>query len=151
MDAPSQFPEAVPNCCPACGSQVAIEQSTPVGDFPCPQCGSPLWFLRTSLGEVVVLTFLPRSARDRETVERVDDVISAVGNLRRVVLNLSHLPFVSAFFLGMLVRLHLKMEAAQATLKACGLSRESEEVFKVTRLDSIFDICPDEQTAINSF
>src|SRR3989339_413519 len=136
MDAPSTSFQAVLNCCPGCGSQVGIGPSAPLGDFPCPQCGRLLWFLQRLEGEVVVFTFLPRSAVDRGTVEQVDDVVSAVGDVHRVVVNLSHLRLVSAFFLGMLVRLHLRMETAHVALKVCGLSRESAEVFKVTKLDS---------------
>jgi anti-anti-sigma factor len=151
MDVASQSPEAVLDYCPECGRQVALERSAPKGDLPCPHCGKILWFLRRSQGEVAVLTFLPRSAGDRGTVEQVGHVVAAVGNLRRVVLNLSHLPVVSASFLGMLVRLHLRMEAAQTTLRVCGLRPASENVFKVTNLDKVFEVHADEQAALDSF
>jgi anti-anti-sigma factor len=151
MSDPSRSPEAMPSYCPGCGSQVSIALSGPAADHCCPHCGRSLWFLRRSQGEVVVLTFLPRSVGDKDTVEQVDEVVSAVGGVRRVVLDLSRLRLISAFFLGMLVRLHLKMEAAHATLKVCGLRRESQEVFRVTKLDSLFPIYGDEEAAIDSF
>jgi acyl carrier protein len=46
----SRTPEGVPNDCPVCHSRVCIEPSRPAGDAPCPNCGTLLWFVRTSEG-----------------------------------------------------------------------------------------------------
>lgn len=40
----------MPNRCPVCGNEVKIEPSTPVGDAPCPHCGTLLWFTSTDDG-----------------------------------------------------------------------------------------------------
>ncbi|HUY90768.1 MAG TPA: acyl carrier protein [Pirellulales bacterium] len=40
----SRTPEGRPNRCPVCGESVCIEPSLPLGDAPCPQCGTLLWF-----------------------------------------------------------------------------------------------------------
>jgi anti-sigma B factor antagonist len=151
MDVSAEVIESAPNCCPACGSEVAFQPSGPAGDFRCPRCGCLLWFLRKSVDGVAILTFLPGSMCDRESVEQVDDVVSAIRSSRGAVLNLSHLRFVSAFFLGLLVRLHLRMVSAQATLTICGLRPESLEVFQVTKLDEVFSIHYNEQNALKSF
>ena len=45
MTISSRTPEGSPNHCPICGNQVCIEPSLPVGDAPCPACGSLLWFI----------------------------------------------------------------------------------------------------------
>lgn len=151
MDASFEAIESAPNCCPACGSEVTIQPSGPAGDFPCPHCGHLLWFLRQSVEGVAILAFLPGQMCDWESVEQVDDVVGAIGDSRRIVLNLSHLRSVSAAFLGMLVRLHRRMVSAQATLRICGVRPESLEVFKVTKLDKVFSIHYNEQNALKSF
>jgi anti-anti-sigma factor len=88
---------------------------------------------------------------DWESVDQVDDVVAAIGNSRRVVVNLSRLRSVSASFLGMLVRLHRRLVSTQAALKICGLRRESLEVFHVTKLDKVLSIHYNEQNALKSF
>lgn len=151
MDASSETIENAPNCCPACGSEATIQPSGPAGDFPCPHCGHLLWFLRQSIEGVPVLTFLPGQMCDWEAVEQVQDVVAAIGNSRRVLLNLSRLRSVSASFLGMLVRLHRRMASAQTALRICGLRPESLEVLQVTKLDKVFSIHYNVQNALKSF
>jgi acyl carrier protein len=46
----SRTPEGEPNHCPVCGQKVQLEPSYPTGDAPCPNCGTLLWFNRTSKG-----------------------------------------------------------------------------------------------------
>ncbi len=150
MDVSFESIESAPNCCPACGGEVTIQPSGPTGDFPCPHCGHVVWYLRRSIEGVTILTFLPGQMCEWESVDQVDDVIAAIGNSSRVVVNLSRLRSVSASFLGMLVRLHRRMATAQAALRICGVRRESLQVFKVTKLDRILSIHYNEQNALNS-
>ncbi len=46
----SRTPEGEANHCPVCGEEVQLEPSYPPGDAPCPNCGTLLWFNRTSSG-----------------------------------------------------------------------------------------------------
>jgi acyl carrier protein len=46
----SRTPEGVPNNCPVCDGLICIEPSQPLGDAPCPNCGTLLWFFDTSAG-----------------------------------------------------------------------------------------------------
>jgi acyl carrier protein len=50
MTISSRTPEGLPNRCPVCGNAVCIEPSAPLGDAPCPACGTLLWFLQTDAG-----------------------------------------------------------------------------------------------------
>ena len=58
----SRTPEGEPNHCPICDGVISIEPSSPVGDAPCPRCGTLLWFVNTGGG----LRFY-----DADVVERV--------------------------------------------------------------------------------
>jgi len=49
MEPSSRTPEGLPNRCPICGKEIAIDPSMPAGDAPCPHCGHLLWF-PTTLG-----------------------------------------------------------------------------------------------------
>jgi anti-anti-sigma regulatory factor len=118
------------------------------GDSPCPHCGQVLWFLRRTAGGAVVLTFLPGLKSASESLARVEDVLSALGDSSRLILNLSRLRLISSMFLAMLVVLHRRMVRAEKTLRLCELGPLGREVFSVTRLDLIFDIYIDERQAM---
>jgi acyl carrier protein len=42
----SRTPEGSPGRCPVCGHEVLVEVSQPLGDAPCPHCGTLLRLLR---------------------------------------------------------------------------------------------------------
>jgi len=44
----SRTPEGQPNRCPVCNADVCLDPSPPLGDAPCPNCGSLLWFIRAN-------------------------------------------------------------------------------------------------------
>ena len=141
-----------PEFCPFCGTVVIVgPASIPARDAPCPKCGHLLWFVRKSVNNVAILTFLPGLMAGSESIERVGEVISAIGDAPRVVLNLSHLSFIASMFLGMLVILHKRVVSANGVLKICGVQPEAAVVFKVTKLDTVFAIYADEQSALETF
>jgi acyl carrier protein len=47
MTIASRTPEGSPIDCPVCGQAVCVELSPPLGDAPCPACGTLLWFVVT--------------------------------------------------------------------------------------------------------
>jgi anti-anti-sigma factor len=152
MEVPSSVLEHTPYSCPYCGYAVIVEPaSVAAKDAPCRHCGKVLWFVRKMLGDGVVLTFLPGLMTGSESKERIDEVVSAISNCPRVVLNLSHLHFVASMFLTMLVVLHKKVASAKGTLKICGVQPDPSAVFKHTKLDAVFTIYEDERSALESF
>jgi anti-anti-sigma factor len=152
MEVPSSTVGHTPDSCPVCGHVLIVEPtSVPAKDAPCPQCGRVLWFVRKTVGDAVILTFLPGLMVGSESLERINEVSSAIGDFPRVVLNLSHLHFVASMFLGMLIVLHKRAVSAKGKLKICGVQPEVLAVFKATQLDSVLAICQDERSALESF
>ena len=139
------------NCCPACNREVSIEGIDSPGDLPCSGCGRLLWFVRKRVNGVAVLTFLPGLLSGSESEGRLEEVVSATNGLTRVVLNLSHLRFVSSLFLGMMVGLRRRLAAVAGSLKVCGLNEKSSEAFCTAGMDRLLDLCDDEPTAIARF
>jgi anti-anti-sigma factor len=139
------------NCCPVCSREVSIGGLDSPGDLPCSGCGRLLWFVRKRVDGVAVLTFLPGLLSGSESEGRLEEVVSATDGLSRVVLNLSHLRFVSSLFLGMMAGLHRRLAVAGGSLKVCGLNERSCEAFRTTGMDRLIDLCDDEPTAIARF
>jgi acyl carrier protein len=50
----SRTPEGSPGRCPVCGREVRLEVSEPLGDAPCPHCGTLLRFVNLA-GELRLL------------------------------------------------------------------------------------------------
>lgn len=61
-----------PEVCPWCGQKLTVRPETLTGDVPCRQCGRVLWFVRRTVGDAVILTFLPGSTVNSESLERVE-------------------------------------------------------------------------------
>jgi anti-anti-sigma factor len=142
--------EYTPDCCPRCSRPIASDASRPARDAVCAHCERPLWFVRKTAGDVVVLTFWPGLIAGSECIHRMDEVSTAIGDAPAVVFNLSHLPFMSSLFLGMLVALDRSIASAGGKLRIAGLQPRTAEAFAVAKLGTIFHVCDNEQTALQS-
>ncbi|MGO8746055.1 MAG: STAS domain-containing protein [Thermoguttaceae bacterium] len=99
----------------------------------------------------IVVTFLPGQIINTLSTEQVDDLVSAVAAVSRVVANLAHFRFIPTQLLGTLVRLSRRMAKAGSRFNLCRLSPEAWAALKVTALDRIFEIHDDEASAFASF
>jgi anti-sigma B factor antagonist len=69
----------------------------------------------------------------------------------RVILDFRNVKFMSSSFLGKLVQVHKKTVEFKVKLKLCSIDPEIRQVFKITRLDKLFDIESDETAARAAF
>jgi anti-anti-sigma factor len=69
----------------------------------------------------------------------------------RVILDFRHVQFMSSSMLGKLVQVEKKCKEFKVKLKLCSISTDIRQVFKITRLDKLFDIEPDEAAARKAF
>jgi anti-sigma B factor antagonist len=69
----------------------------------------------------------------------------------RVVLDFRNVKFMSSSMLGKLVQVHKKAGEFKVKLKLCSIDSEIRQVFKITKLDKLFDIEADEAAARAAF
>lgn len=69
----------------------------------------------------------------------------------KVLLNLSNAHFISSAMLAHLVKLHRTIQDAKGRIKLCGLRPVIRDAFKVSNFDRIFEIYPDETSALQKF
>ena len=69
----------------------------------------------------------------------------------KILLNLGNAHFISSAMLAHLVKLHRKIQDAKGRIKLCGLRPVIMDAFKVSRFDKIFEIHPDETSALKKF
>ncbi|MBM4058047.1 MAG: STAS domain-containing protein, partial [Planctomycetes bacterium] len=68
-----------------------------------------------------------------------------------VLLDFSHVEFMSSAMLGLLGQLHRKVTGGNGRLKMCGIRPEIFQVFKLTNLDKLFSIHKDSPAALATF
>jgi anti-anti-sigma factor len=91
---------------------------------------------------------------DPEVIKRsYDDALALLekSDERQVVLDFSAVKFMASAMLGKLVQFQKKCDEYKAKLKLSAVSSDILEVFKITKLNKVFDIQPDEATARKSF
>jgi anti-anti-sigma factor len=136
----SRTPEGQPNRCPVCGSDLKIEPSDPAGDAPCPQCGHLLWFTWEDRGDVWVVR-LTGGRLDPESLDRLIDAVAMRSGLRMVI-DLSDIRYLTSSALSKLIKLKKRLGASAGRLGLRNVHPDLVEVFRITRLESVFDLEP---------
>ena len=70
---------------------------------------------------------------------------------KKVLLNLYNAGYMSSTMLAQLVRLHRKMQDVKGKIRLCCLRPPVMDAFKVSQFDRLFEIFPDEPTALKKF
>lgn len=70
---------------------------------------------------------------------------------KHIVLNLSGLQYLDSSGIGELARIYVMVLKGGGEIKVVGLSRNVEDVLKVTHLYQVFPEFPDEEAALQSF
>lgn len=104
--------------------------------------------------DILTIRILDERLIDPEQLKRLfDDLYAILGKSeeQQVVLDFGSVKFMASAMLGKLVALKKKCDEYKAKLKLCSVSPDILEVFKITKLNKVFDIQSDEATARKSF
>ena len=69
----------------------------------------------------------------------------------KMLLNFDGVKFMGSAMLGKLISLNKKCSEYKVKLKLAAIDPQIMQVFKMTRLDKVFDIYPDEGRALSAF
>ena len=103
---------------------------------------------------VVIISFADARILDEARIRGLGKELTEIlgkSEEERVVLNFRNVEFMSSAMLGMLVSFNKRCKEFKVKLKLCGIVPEIREVFKITRLDKLFDIQSDVETALSAF
>ena len=67
------------------------------------------------------------------------------------ILNLANVDYIDSSGLGALVMSYSALRKKEGTLKLLNLSRRNVELLVLTKLETVFEVFDDEQSAVNSF
>ncbi|MEM6330844.1 MAG: STAS domain-containing protein [Planctomycetota bacterium] len=104
-------------------------------------------------GILLVQVQAPRLVED-SVLERLErDVLELIDKAseERVILDFANVQFMSSSMLGKLVKIQKKCKEYKAKLKLASVCEDIRQVFKITRLDKVFDIEKDVRSARKAF
>jgi anti-sigma B factor antagonist len=102
-------------------------------------------------GDYIVIRFQDTDLVDEVNLHEVGKVMYAVVERSpgiKLVVDFEGVLFVCSSAFGKLISLKKKVAENSGTLKLCNIRPEILEFFKVTRLDTVFDIYPDLDAAV---
>lgn len=110
----------------------------------------------TSYSKDGILTIVFEDARilDETKLEQLSrDLMELLNKTteERVILDFRNVKFMSSSMLGKLIQVHKKAGEFKVKLKFCSIDPEIRQVFKITKLDKLFDIEADEAAARAAF
>jgi anti-sigma B factor antagonist len=111
--------------------------------------------LRTeSIDGVTVVSFVDSKIVDDTAIQEVGDQLYALveqDGFKKLLLNFGNVQYLSSAALGKLINMKKKVGAVSGKMKLCCIHPELKTVFKITRLDQVFEIFDEEQPALDSF
>ncbi|MCA1684680.1 MAG: STAS domain-containing protein [Planctomycetia bacterium] len=102
---------------------------------------------------VTVVSFVDTKIVTEENIQEVGDQLYGLveEGHKKLLLNFGNVQYLSSAALGKLINLKKKVGAAKGKLKLCCIHPDLLEVFRITRLDQVFEIHAEEQAALDKF
>ena len=103
---------------------------------------------------VTVVSFVDTKIVTEENIQEVGDQLYQLVDVegkKELLLNFGNVQYLSSAALGKLINLKKKVAAVKGKLKLCCIHPDLLEVFRITRLDQVFEIYADEQAALDKF
>jgi len=106
------------------------------------------------IGDVTVVNFVDKKILEEANIQAIGDQLFQLveqEGARKLLLNFGNVEYLSSAALGKLITLNKKAQGAGGKLILCDIGPQIFEVFEITRLDKVFRIEKDEQTALQKF
>lgn len=104
-------------------------------------------------GEVIQVEFVDRNILDEANIQQIGDEIGEIiesGPAPRLLISFSNVDHLSSAALGMLLTVNNKVKGASGKLRLANIDPQIFEVFKITKLDRIFQIHETTEKAVAS-
>lgn len=105
-------------------------------------------------GNVSVVEFADRKILEEISIEEIGNELRGLVEAEpgpQLLLNFSNVDHLASAALGMLITLQKKVQEQNGSLKLSNINRQIFQVFKITRLNRVFDIHETADRALDSF
>jgi anti-sigma B factor antagonist len=134
------------------GGRTAPEVTGPEVKLPMEQPSSHLKIRRAD--GVSIVEFADRKILEEVSIQEIGDELSSLVEAEpgiRLLLNFRNVDHLSSAALGMLITLNRKVQEQNGLLKLSGINRQIFEVFKITKLNRVFEIHDSAEQALSGF
>ncbi len=111
---------------------------------------------RISVGyteNATIITFTDEKILEEKDIQALQEsIMSMLEQAERLnmILDFCNVRFLSSAVLGLLIRISKKIYERDGQLRLCNINPKIYEIFKITRLTKVFDICQDVESATES-
>ena len=105
-------------------------------------------------GEVLVVYFADAKILDDARIQQIGKDLTEMvtkAEHQKMLLNFQNVGFMSSAMIGKLILLSKKCKADAVDLRLCNIMPNIMEVFKIMKLNKVFDIQTDEAAALKAF
>jgi len=105
-------------------------------------------------GEVMVVYMGKNRIVDQAVIDEIAGTLEKLLNKcehGKILLNFEGVKFMGSAMLGKLITFHKHCKDARVRMKLCSIDPQILQVFKLTKLDKVFDIYPEEGRALAAF
>jgi anti-sigma B factor antagonist len=103
---------------------------------------------------VTVARFTDKKILDESNIQIIGNQLFSLvddDHRQKIVLDFTNVEYLSSAALGKLITMDKKVKAAGAKLRLCAIRSDIKEVFKITRLDKLFQILDSRDKAVEGF
>jgi len=105
-------------------------------------------------GDVSIVQFADRKILEELSIHEIGEELGALAESQpkvKLLLDFGNVDHLASAALGMLITLHKKVQERSGTLKLSNINRQIYQVFKITRLNRVFEIHDTAEKALESF
>ena len=104
-------------------------------------------------GAITVAELVDEDVLEEHVIEQIAEELFALTDKAplRLVVTFGRVKHLSSSALGTLIRLNKRIEQDDGHLKLADIHRSLYEIFAITKLDKLFDICDTKEAACSSF
>jgi anti-sigma B factor antagonist len=102
-------------------------------------------------GAVIVATLADEKILDDTQIQELEGSFMPLveqNDAIQMIIDFSNVKFLTSSALGLLIRISKKIYEKGGKLRLCAIDAKIMEVFRITRLDKIFEIFPDQDEAL---
>ena len=103
-------------------------------------------------GNVAVVELVDKKILDEASINQLGEqlfALAAASPAPRLVLDFANVAHMSSSALGMLITLHKRVREKGGLLRLCNILPSIYEVFVITRLNEVFQICSSRDQAVS--
>ncbi len=103
---------------------------------------------------VTVARFTDKKILDESNIQIIGNQLFSLvddDHRQKIVLDFTNVEYLSSAALGKLITMDKKVKASGGKLRLCAIRSDIKEVFKITRLDKLFQILDSRDKAVEGF